>query len=341
MGKPVFQGEVLLCEDNMMNQDLICDRLTRAGLKVTVAENGKEGVEAVLVRVRDGKKPFDLIFMDILMPVMDGFSAATEICKLNTGTPIIASTANENSVEWEHYIECGMSDWINKPFTSKELTACLMKYLRPFGGPAASPATDSAQDWSDADALSEKKLKIKLINNFIKTNKTVYQKITKAITQGDIKLAHRLAHTLKSNAGALGKTHLQKAAQVVEALLANEENRINQDALNILQTELDAVLEELATFTVEVALPAEKEIVGTLSAEETRALFDELEALLDGGSTECLNYTGSLRLLTESILPLADRPLVGELIQQIEYYEFDRATETLTRLKQNMGEDRS
>jgi CheY-like chemotaxis protein len=337
----VFEGDVLLCEDNKMNQDLIRDRLGRAGLKTTVVENGKKGVEQVAFRAHNGKKPFDLIFMDIYMPVMDGFEATVEIGKLNTGTPIIAISANANFAEREHYIARGMSDCMNKPFTSEELSAFLTKYLQPQTGETANSIGNPARYRQKDNFQSEEKLKIRLVRNFLKKNKNAYHNITKAIDDGDIKLAHRLAHTLKGNAGALGNTRLRKAAEDAESLLVNEENRITQAVLIILKTELDTVLEELASFTVESAPPAEKETAGTLSVEETMALFDELEALLDGGSTECLNLIGSLPMIPESALPLEGKLLVGELIHQIEYFEFDRAMETFARLKEKMVVGRS
>jgi CheY-like chemotaxis protein len=338
--QPVFEGDVLLCEDNKMNQELICERLARAGLNATVVENGKKGVELVVSRARNGKKPFDLIFMDIYMPVMDGFEATAEIVKVKTGTPVIAISANNGPDEMEHYIARGMSGCIGKPFTSQELSACLIKYLKPRTGSAANFVADGVRDIIDSDAQSEERLRIKLINNFLKINKTVFDKITKAIDEGDIKLAHRLAHTLKSNAGALGKTHLQTAAGNVENLLINEKNRVNGSALKILKTELDAVIEELAPFAADENHPAGEESGETLGKEETMALFDELEALLDGGSTECLKLTGSLRLIPESVCLLDGKSLIPELIHQIEYFEFDKAMETFALIKQNMAGDK-
>jgi CheY-like chemotaxis protein len=327
----IFEGEVLLCEDNKMNQDLICSRLTKAGLKITIADDGKKGVDLVRVRAYDGKKPFDLIFMDIYMPVMDGYEAAAEIVQLDTGTPIIAISANDMSAEWENCAAHGMSGFLNKPFKSQELSDCLLKYLKPRAG---EPVNRSSEAAGDADTLSEERLKIKLINNFLEHNKTVCQEIAKAIDEGDIKLAHRFAHNLKSNAGMLGKTSLRKAAEDVEHLLTNEENRANESVLNILKTELDTALEELAPFAAKGAPPEEKEAAVTLGEEETRALCDELEVLLDGGSTECLNLTSRLRLLPERFGPLA-----GCLTHQIEYFEFDKAMETLTLLKRNIAGD--
>jgi CheY-like chemotaxis protein/HPt (histidine-containing phosphotransfer) domain-containing protein len=322
--KPVFEGEVLLCDDNGMNQDLISDRLTRVGLKTTVAKDGKEGVEKVVSRIQNGLKPFDLIFMDIHMPVMDGIEATAEILKLNTGMPIVAMTANEDPVEKLRYIEHGMSGCVNKPFTSQALLSCLTKYLKPR---TIDPMDENNTAQENHD---EEKLKIRLINHFLKSNKTIYHEITGALDQGDIILAHRLAHTLKSSAGILGKTRLQGAAENVEHLLENKENRTNQSVLNILKTELDAAINEFEPLAVKEGKPDETEYE-TLGKEETRALLEELEALIDGGDVECLNLIGSFRLI-----PGSDGPLVRELIQQMEYFEFDTAIETLSRLKQEL-----
>jgi CheY-like chemotaxis protein len=322
--KPVFEGEVLLCEDNKMNQELICERLTRAGLKTITAENGRDGVEITASRIQSGIKPFDLIFMDIYMPIMDGFEAATEIGKLNTGTPIIAMTASSDPAEKDRFAAHGMSDHVNKPFTSQELLACLMKYLKPVNS-----------DSPNEDPQSEEKLKIKLINNFLTGNKTVYDEIIKAIDEKDIKLAHRLAHTLKSNAGMLGKTRLQEAAGDTEHLLENEENRTNQSVLNILKTELEAAINELEPLAVKENVVSETKH-GALGESETRALLDELETLLDGGDSECLNLINRLQMIPGSDGPVVHVSLIRGLIQQMEYFEFDAAMETLARLKQEL-----
>ena len=129
--KPVFEGEVLLCEDNHMNQQVIREHLAKVGLKTSVAENGKIGMEMVQSRMGKGEKQFALIFMDIHMPEMDGLEAAAKISAFNTGIPIIASTANIMHNDKKIYRANGMSDCLNKPFTSQELWRCLLKYLTP------------------------------------------------------------------------------------------------------------------------------------------------------------------------------------------------------------------
>ncbi|MCL1823218.1 MAG: response regulator [Oscillospiraceae bacterium] len=319
----VFEGDVLLCEDNEMNNELITKRLMKAGLSVTRAENGKIGLETVLYRIQNHTKPFDLIFMDIHMPVMDGLEAADEIQKLNTGTPIIAVSPNNTPAEMQKYAEHGMKDCLNKPFTSQELFSCLMKYL-PFSD-CKKAGTDEKQD-----AEKDKALINKLIFNFTANNQFKYNEITEAIDTGDIKSAHRLAHNLKSNAGNLGKTKLQKAAEEIEKMLATEENLTSQFSLSVLKTELDAVLDEFAPLIAEMSYMFEREDekanADCFDLQKALLVLEKLENLLEGGDLECLNLIGCLRKIPGS----------GKLIQQIEYYEFGKAAKTLEELKEEL-----
>jgi len=129
--KPVFEGEVLVCEDNMLNQNVILDHLSRVGLKTIIARNGRVGAEKVEERIKNNKKQFDLIFMDINMPEMDGLEAAKRMTEAGCKAPIVALTANAMPEAKEHYIKAGMCDCLSKPFTAYELWSCLLKYLTP------------------------------------------------------------------------------------------------------------------------------------------------------------------------------------------------------------------
>ena len=342
MNNPVFDGEILLCEDNSMNQELICACLAKLGLKAITAENGKDGIEKVEHRIQNGKKLFDLIFMDIHMPVMDGFEAAQRIRALEfpketprqladwpVGVPIIALTANSTSIDRKQYIAHGMFDYLKKPFTSRELVDCLLKYIMP----------SSLSSIQNMDMHDEKKLKIKLINSFITKNKNIYNDITKAIEDKDIKLAHRLVHTLKGNAGLLDKIRLQKAAEEIENFLMNKENHVNESAMNTFKIELDAVLNEFAPLVSELSTEEECECnkrsdavtntgIAVLDNGKINTLFDELEILFYGGDLKCLELIDRI-----SGPNLRSIPGTGELIHQMEYFEFDAAKETLAQLK--------
>jgi len=133
--KPVFEGDILVCDDNPMNQQVICEHLVRVGLKAYIAENGKVGVDRVTERLQSAsgeitRKQFSMIFMDIHMPVMDGIEATEKILEIAPDIPIIAMTANIMSHDVDVYKEKGMKDHLGKPFTSQDLWHILNRYLK-------------------------------------------------------------------------------------------------------------------------------------------------------------------------------------------------------------------
>jgi HPt (histidine-containing phosphotransfer) domain-containing protein len=170
------------------------------------------------------------------MPVMDGLEAASKITELLTGTPIMAMTANIMSHDRELYRMNGMPDCVEKPFTSRQLWQCLLQYLKPL----SLETTDKASR-DKADLYLQKRFQV----NFLKDNQTIFNQIAGALETGDTILAHRLTHTLKSNAALIGKTVLQKIAADAEQTL-KEGKPLTREQMSLLKNELDTVLEELA-----------------------------------------------------------------------------------------------
>jgi len=242
--KPSFEGEILVCEDNAMNQRVICEYLSRVGIKTIVAGNGKEGVDIVRERAENNKKPFDLIFMDIHMPVMDGLEASSKINELQTGTPIVAMTANILSTDKELYKRSGMPDYIGKPFTSQMLWHCLLKYFKPV---KRETALEMEMDEEDLEVLRI------FQKSFVKENQKRFDEIANAVKTNDLELAHRLAHSLKSNAGQIGKNRLQAIAKDLETTLKNGEKPVTEEQLKTLETEMNIVLKELAPLLEDAA----------------------------------------------------------------------------------------
>ncbi len=115
--------KILLAEDNKINQLVTKKLLNKIGCECTIAENGSEAVEIVK------KEKFDIILMDINMPVLDGMQATLEIRKFDTETPIIALTASElNEVE-EDCKSAGMNDLVNKPLSKTDLRKAIQRNL--------------------------------------------------------------------------------------------------------------------------------------------------------------------------------------------------------------------
>lgn len=124
--RPTFPNKkILVVEDYEFNREIIVDMLKLFGIEPDVAVNGKEALEKAQQSV------YDLILMDIRMPVMDGYQASQEIRKLPNSKPlIIALTASSALREKEKFIEMGMDDFLIKPIELHELENTLKKYLK-------------------------------------------------------------------------------------------------------------------------------------------------------------------------------------------------------------------
>ncbi|MCL2004213.1 MAG: ATP-binding protein [Oscillospiraceae bacterium] len=315
--KPYFNSLVLVCDDNPMNQEVICEHLSRVGIRTAIAENGEKGVAMVRERMEKGEAPFDLILMDMFMPVMDGIESATQISALDVKTPIVAMTANIMTSELEKYKKHGMPVCLGKPFTARELWRVLLKYLTPIG---ANPI--------DSHTQGDEKMQKHLRMNFAKSNQTVYAQITEAVSAGDVTLAHRLAHTLKGSAGLIGMTDLQRAAAEVEAVLKQSlgasagvqdgsDDAFSPAKLNRLKTELSKALDALTPLLDEPQTECQP-----LNPEQRLALFETLEHMLGNLNPECVNLLDSIRSV----------PGTETLARHIENYDFEAAAKALAEL---------
>ncbi|MCL2821238.1 MAG: ATP-binding protein [Oscillospiraceae bacterium] len=317
--RPNFTGEVLICEDNNLNQIVICDHLERVGLTTVVAENGKEGLDIVTERVNKNEKPFDLIFMDIHMPVMDGLEAAELIAKLGVKTPIVALTANIMSNDIELYRASGMYDTVGKPFTTVDLWKCLSKYLHVDGYTAIEKGEQSAED--------SKAMKIMKVS-FVKNNRSTHMDIATAIDKGDYKLAHRLVHTLKSNAGQIGYDQLQRTAAEVENLLsaASDNEKIDDKKMLKLGLELKAALDELSPLAAELDEKRDANKNKSFDAGKALDVIDLLKPLLESKDTKCMKYLDDLYEI----------PGTEKLTDEIEKYKFKQAIKTLAIIREGL-----
>ena len=186
---------------------------------------------------------------------------------------------------------------------------------------------NSYADVSDREIISDQdeKLRIKLLTDFTKRNQTKFTEIVKAVGEGDIKLAHRLAHTLKGNAGLIGKPELRAAAEDVEQILKTGVDAIWESKMSRLNLELESVLEEFEPLLKEYEPAAQKEIKH-LTVEETLALFDQLAFMLDNINPACLDLLNEIRAV----------PGTEELANQIENIDFEAAAITLAELKETL-----
>jgi HPt (histidine-containing phosphotransfer) domain-containing protein len=217
----------------------------------------------------------------------------------------------------EIYKQYGIHDCVSKPFLTQDLWNCLMKYFVPVRMQSVDEIVQGRQDETLYNSL---------ILNFYKQNINKTEEINEAIGTGNIKLAHRLAHTLKSSAGQINKTILQEAAGYVENALKEGSNQVAPQQMQKLEMELDAVLLELKPLAEELALKEETPTVSLYNTEYSRKLLDELLPVLESGNAKCYEFLDELRHVPGS----------EELIEQITDFDLRSAVITLNKIRDEL-----
>ena len=150
---PIRGARILVVEDNKMNQEVARDFLERAGMVVTIANNGREGVEWV------GRMRFDLVLMDLQMPEMDGFEAVRRIRAMPEGAnlPVVAMTAAALLEDRQATAAAGMSDHVAKPIVPVDLLTTLLRWVTPGERAEAppEPVVEMAANFPAVDGIDE------------------------------------------------------------------------------------------------------------------------------------------------------------------------------------------
>jgi len=211
---------VLLVDDNALNQQLAEAYLDEVGVSVVVADNGRIALQRLETEI------FDVVLMDIQMPVMDGYEATRQLRLRESlaGVPVVAMTAHELAEVREACAAAGMDDVLTKPVMPEQLFAMLRKHgLRgrpsplPVHGAGASviSAIDEVQGLHYAGNKPE--LYVRLLRRFQETQHDLMARIEHARERGDEVELYRLIHTLKSSAATVGARGLSEAAKAIEA----------------------------------------------------------------------------------------------------------------------------
>jgi signal transduction histidine kinase/CheY-like chemotaxis protein len=287
--KSIQGARILLVEDNDINQQVAQEMLENAGFVVDIAENGLIAIEAV------EKKPYDLVLMDIQMPVMDGYEATKELRSKPQlkDLPILAMSASAMTQDLENANAVGMNDHVAKPIDLQQLFTALLKWITP--GKRDLPESFSKQREQSVDeptippingldignGLSRiggneelyRSLLVKFTRDFSKSR----DEIQKSLQDEDMVTAERMAHTVKGAAGNLGAKDLQeKATELDEALKAeNSEKyeRLLADFDEALQTVVSGI-EEAGLEQLETSVQATE---GEINPVELLRLLKELE----------------------------------------------------------------
>jgi two-component system sensor histidine kinase/response regulator len=319
---PRFPGQrILLVEDNPVNEEVATALLQDLGLTVEVARDGAQALE------RASAADYDLILMDVQMPVMDGRAATRAIRALprHARTPILAMTANAFLEDRRASLEAGMNDHLVKPVNPAALSAALARWLQ--GEPAMAPAPagpaallpevqglDMAAGLKTSNgqpALYRRVLEIFLASADLAPLQT-------AMATGDTVAARRAAHSLKGAAATIGAASLSEAAGALEAKLAGG---VSFDSLEpraaALETQLAALKSRLSAALAALAAPPLEE--GATPAPA--ALLDELAALLAASDMAAL----ALFRAHEPGMRAALGPAAAQVARLLDGFAFEEA----------------
>ncbi|HEY4299390.1 MAG TPA: response regulator [Candidatus Didemnitutus sp.] len=305
---------ILLVEDNDINQQIAVELLEGVGASVTVANHGGEALD----HLSGGPvpPPFDVVLMDLQMPVMDGYQATARIRSdpRFATVPIIAMTAHVTVEERDACLAKGMNGHISKPIEPAVLFATLAPFSRsgrtdtvPSSAPEAQAAELPAVPGLDtADGLARvagnRKLYVKLLRQFSEQQSETVGRISTALAAGDTATAERLAHTLRGVAGNLGVKSVQSAAAGVEKLLRERASgEMVESSLRPLAASLDPVVAGLRA-----ALPPEAVPLPSVDHDPAASLAAamRLAALLADFDGSTVDFVAANQALL--------RPLFGE-----------------------------
>ncbi|WP_338876512.1 ATP-binding protein [Spirosoma sp. SC4-14] len=214
---------ILVVEDNRMNQKLMLGVLKRLGYTAQIAENGQQAIDKLM------RESFDLVLMDIQMPVMDGYTATRHIrTVLQMPIPIIAMTAHALASEREQCLRAGMNDFLSKPFLPDDLQRLIQKYVpatvKPDKPVESEPAPSTPANHFSVNPLLEsvgndKELALELLNVFLAQTPDQLATIRRALVENDTETIGKIVHTQKAAIQMLGLQDISLQISELEAHL--------------------------------------------------------------------------------------------------------------------------
>jgi signal transduction histidine kinase/DNA-binding response OmpR family regulator len=354
-GKIYFkEAKILLVEDNQMNQELAVSLLNSVGLTAMIANNGKEALDMLK------KDAFDLVLMDIQMPIMDGLTATREIRAREDEyfkkVPILAMSARAFQKDTEECLEAGMNAHIVKPIDPTVLYEEMAKFL-PVAAETPNVGNSDAPDLTqddkeflayfqkvkDFDAESglyhvnnNRNMFLKILQGFVRDYGGNSFNLRALIEQFHYEEATRIVHTIKGLCGTIGSNNVQKLAADLEAEL--EQKQCDFSVYNKFEERLRALIGDLQIVLSDIVSEQNAPVQKTQDPEAGKKLADAVKELKEAvdtcSSTQC-------KRILDGIENIAFEPnqevLLHKLKELLDDYDFSEASEILETLEKTLA----
>jgi len=299
------EAKILVTDDNEFNLKVASGLLHLMEIEADLADSGYKAI--YMVQNCD----YDIVFMDHMMPEMDGIETLHKIRALDVkygNMIIIALTANAANNAREMFLEQGFDDFLSKPIDADELCGMLRRYLPP------GKITDEIKSEAKKSFIEKEDiLRKKSIITFVKENKETVDTVNTLLKKGDYSTVHRMAHTIKSAAGYLGRKELQNAAASLEKSLSEEIPVFTSQQYEVFKNEMTAALIDFEPYMIEENVGFDSD--ETADEAEIGELLAELKPLLESNDFASLGYIDKLRKFAG----------MKELADLIDEYDFNGA----------------
>jgi two-component system, sensor histidine kinase and response regulator len=334
---------ILLVEDNEVNQQVATELLESEGATVRIANHGGEALR--ILTEGEQPPPFDIVFMDLQMPGMDGFTA-TKLLRARPGLralPIIAMTAHALVEERQRCLEAGMNDHVSKPIDPDALFATLMRWVKPR---EVSPTGNERRPEKLADHVflpeidgvdmasglkrvaGNRRLYRDLLMQFAARQRDVPSQILAAIENGDCKLAERIVHTVKGVAGNIGLGQIFTAAEKLERAVRDGDAAVPalvEEFAEILRRQVQAIRAALHDVMPDEAAKSSRRF----DAQASSAAIAHLRLLLESSDGDAAE---AFLALASALAGTFDESRLQALSAAINEFDFDGALSMLDEI---------
>ena len=232
--RPELSARILLAEDVETNRKLFTKQLERAGAEVETAENGQETVEKALSAKEDGS-PFDVVLMDMQMPLMNGYEATSELRRRGYTGPIVALTAKAMRGDKEECLDIGCSAYLAKPFDRKDLLQVIREQTKREDTEVQDPFTPE-EEGLVGELVADPEM-AEIVAGFRSWLAEQVAGLEPLLENLETQTAEKIAHGIKGVAGSLGFSTIMKAADRV-----TEQARADTDSEVLLESIRDLIV---------------------------------------------------------------------------------------------------